>query len=201
MGARLFNGCNPFQRGAKKCTTVQWGVKMPQSLGWLRFWWQALSLRQAVNISKVKTSLALFWFWCLSFSGEKVGAEHGIGHKIVGMSSDFQISVVKGFLEFHLPLTQQQPLEMILSVISRISPLPPSMRTDASGNSYAGAWLSQLSSLLLAFCICQAGILHICPAGILYFVQQLLVLRVELCPLYLICKVDAQVMGRDGTPR
>ena len=40
---------------------------MPQSLGWLRCWWQALSLRQAVNISKFKTSLALFWFWCLSF--------------------------------------------------------------------------------------------------------------------------------------
>ena len=29
----------------------------------------------------------------------------------VGMSSDFQISVVKGFLEFHLP---PQPLEIIL---------------------------------------------------------------------------------------
>ena len=88
---------------------------------------------------------------------------------IVGMSSDFQISVVKGFLEFHLLLS---PLEAIVffSIFQGFLPLCEE-RMDASGDSYAGARLSQLSSLLLAFCICPAGILHLscwyfvfCPA-------------------------------------
>lgn len=88
---------------------------------------------------------------------------------IVGMSSDFQISVVKGFLEFHLLLS---PLEAIVffSIFQGFLPLCE-VRMDASGDSYAGARLSQLSSLLLAFCICPAGILHLscwyfvfCPA-------------------------------------
>ena len=102
---------------------------------------------------------------------------------IVGMSSDFQISVVKGFLEFHLP---SQPLEIILDWYSFLCTLQgflplcddgylwrlvcrgltESIKLPVVGILYLSSWY--FAFVQLAVCIC--------PAGILYFVQ-LLVLR------------------------
>ena len=121
---------------------------------------------------------------------------------IVGMSSDFQISVVKGFLEFHLP---SQPLEIILdwySFLCRLQGFLPlcddgylwrlvcrglteSIKLPVVGILYLSSW--QFAFVLLVFCILSSS----SSWG----------RRSELCPLYLICKVDAQLMVIDGTPR
>ena len=109
--------------------------------------------------------------------------------KIVGMSSDFQISVVKGFLEFHRPPPLQ---EMILAGSSPLSSwrlvcrgLAQSIKLPVVGILYLSSW--NFAFVLLVFCILSSS-----PSW---------GRRPELCPLYLICKVDAQVMARDGAPR
>ena len=144
-------------------------------------------------------ALHLHWYWC------QMQAKFFLWESccstlvtIVGMSSDFQISVVKGFLEFHLP-----PLEMILDWYSflcslpRISPplwrwmclwrlvcrgLTESIKLPVVGILYLSSW--HFAFVLLVFCILSSS----SSWG----------QRTELCPVYLICKVDAQVMASDG---
>ena len=102
--------------------------------------------------------------------------------RIVGMSSDFQISVVKGFLEFHRP--------------------PPLQEMILAGSSPLSSWRLVCRGLAQSIKLPVVGILYLscwyfvfCPAPRLWG------RRPELCPLYLICKVDAQAMARDGAPR
>ena len=110
---------------------------------------------------------------------------------IVGMSSDFQISVVKGFLKFHLP-----PLEMILDwysflFTSRIS--PPLWRWMCLWRLVCRGLTESIKLPVVGILYLSSGQFAFVLAGVLYFVR-LLRLWSELCPVYLICRVDAQMM-------
>ena len=61
--------------------------------------------------------------------------------------------------------------------------LAQSIKLPVVGILYLSSW--NFAFVLLVFCILSSS-----PS-----------LRPELCPLYLICKVDAQAMARDGAPR
>ena len=128
----MLNGCNLFEHGARNAPWYN------EDLKWYEVW-------------LIRFFVCVVYSYFLFFPKKKAGKKGSISSfdkvfpvrklvlsvsTIVGMSSDFQISVVKGFLEFHRPPPLQ---EMILAGSSPLSSL--------DGDSYAGAWLSQLSSL------------------------------------------------------
>ena len=123
-----------------------------------------------------------------SFSCEKVGAQRVHDRRHVVRFSDFCCQRISR-IPSATAAPRNDPGWIFASELFRwrlvCRGLAQSIKLPVVGILYLSSW--NFAFVLLVFCILSSS-----PSW---------GRRPELCPLYLICKVDAQVMARDGAPR